>query len=742
MSRLRDTPMPLPALLLLIATGLPLTAFVLLLFLGKRLGAPLAGYVATAFIGASFVCTILAMISWYGAGTYLDRDWGFQRGPINLPIRWLPVGTSGVDQSNPGYLDVGIFIDSFTIAMFSMITLIAALVHLFSIGYMRDDNRYPRFFTYLGLFCFSMLALVLSGTLLQIFIFWELVGLCSYLMIGFWFEKKSATNAAIKAFVTNRIGDVGFLVGMGILVMRLGNLTLVHLWTLLGSAGSGQPIALPDGTVFSVTLLTVTGVALFCGAIGKSAQFPLHVWIPDAMEGPTPVSALIHAATMVVAGVYLMGRIFPILTPDAKLFIAIVGVITLTMSALIAVAQTDIKKVLAYSTISQLGYMMLALGVGSWVGGLFHLITHAFFKALLFLCAGSVIHAAGHEQEMPEFGGLLYKIPVTAITFLIGVLAISGVGYASVGFSGYYSKEMILSQSAAFAALAHQLNRPSAYQLLFTLPALVAFLTPFYMARCWMLTFWGKPRDPRIHSNAREAPIMAGPLIVLAVLAVISGRFMNVQDLLEGSLQENTAYCRQFNPVFAGFSSVWPTASTDQSPIEARDVIPLNAAQFVQVHGRQIVQHFPGPWGFLLGLAFAFLIYFRGLHLANSLTRFPPLSWLRIWLHERMFFDELYFSVFVGFTVGLSTFCAWIDHFLIDGLAAAVAAMIRQLSALIAWTDRIVIDGLFNGVAALAADFGAAVRLSESGRIRFYVTLLISAVAIGVASAMILSLAH
>src|SRR5690606_20468941 len=286
---------------------------------------------------------------------------------------------------------------------------------------------------------------------------------CSYLLIGFWYEKKSASNAAIKAFVVNRVGDFGFLIGFGILFYHLGNVTLPNMWVLLGNAGTGQAITLPGGVVFSAGLLTIMGIGLFFGAIGKSAQFPLHVWLPDAMEGPTPMSALIHAATMVAAGVYLVGRIFPVLTPDAKLFIAIIGATTLTMAALIAIAQTDIKKVLAYSTLSQLGYMILAMGIGSWVGGLFHLITHAFFKALLFLGSGSVIHAAHHEQELPQYGGLIRKIPVTAITFLVGVLAIAGTPL----LSAYFSKDLILAHAAASALLADHGGRSPMYWLLF-----------------------------------------------------------------------------------------------------------------------------------------------------------------------------------------------------------------------------------------------------------------------------------
>src|SRR5687768_8143224 len=467
--------MPTPALLLVIATLLPLLGFVILLFLGKKMGTPLAGWIGTAMIGGSFVCSLLAMIAWY---TVPDGSaWGFEQGPINILYPWIPVG-QGIEQQKPGFLDIGIYVDSLTIAMFAMITLVSTLVFVFSIGYMREDSRYPRFFTYLCLFCFSMLGLVIGGTILQLFIFWELVGLCSYLLIGFWYEKKSASNAAIKAFVTNRVGDFGFLIGFGILFYHLGNVTLPSLWAILGNAGTLNEGSLPiPGGAITAGLLTVMGIGLFFGAVGKSAQFLLHVWLPDAMEGPTPVSALIHAATMVAAGVYLVGRIFPVLSPGAKLFIAIIGVTTLTMAALIAIVQSDIKKVLAYSTLSQLGYMILAMGIGSWVGGLFHLITHAFFKALLFLGSGSVIHAAHHEQELPQYGGLWRKIPVTAITFFIAVLAIAGTGFGPIGFSGYYSKDTIVAQAGAFATYATENGGSKFYWVLFILPTAIAYVT-------------------------------------------------------------------------------------------------------------------------------------------------------------------------------------------------------------------------------------------------------------------------
>ncbi len=538
-------------MLLIVAALLPLASFVTLVFVGKRLGTPLAGVLGTLAIGASFGCSMVAMMLWLAGGSSNGVEWGAGCGPINIPFKWVPVG-AGLNQDHPGYLDLGIYVDSLTVAMFTMVTLVASLVHIFSIGYMREDKRFARFFTYLGLFCFSMLGLVIGGTLLQLFVFWELVGLCSYLLIGFWYEKKSASNAAIKAFVTNRIGDFGFLIGFGILFYHLGNATLPHMWVTLGNAGSGQPIALANGMVFSTTLLTVMGIGLFCGAVGKSAQFPLHVWLPDAMEGPTPVSALIHAATMVAAGVYLVGRIFPILTPGAKLVIATIGCITLTMAALIAIAQSDIKKVLAYSTLSQLGYMILAMGVGSWMGGLFHLITHAFFKALLFLGSGSVIHAAHHEQELPQYGGLLKKIPVTGVTFAVAVLAIAGTPF----FSGYYSKDTILVQAAAFAKVATGHGGSSWYWAFFILPAVIAYVTPFYMMRCWTLTFLGKPRNHHLHEHAHESPTMWWPLVILAGFSIFGG-YIGVQLMLRNTIQETNAYCQKMDAKFAGFNTAW-----------------------------------------------------------------------------------------------------------------------------------------------------------------------------------------
>lgn len=483
-------------------------------------------------------------------------------------------------------IDATYFIDSLTIGMFCMVTLIASCIHFYAIGYMHDEEsdvtdvevklsdghqlvrpgRFYRFFQYLSLFCFSMLGLVLAGSIFQVFVFWELVGICSYFLIGFYVERKSASTAANKAFIVNRVGDFGMLIGLFALWSSLGTFNFSEvdgrpgLFEIVRPAANHHALIVPDGMIkadakeevarvaiahrhapqefaaawkeragelrgeaanggpnYGYWLLVVGGVGIFCGCVGKSAQFPLHTWLPDAMEGPTPVSALVHSATMVAAGVYLVGRFYPVFVPEVLLVIAIVGCITLFMAATIAMTATDIKRVLAYSTISQLGYMMLALGVGGWLAGLMHLITHAFFKSLLFMCSGSVIHAV-HTNDMRQMGGLLRKMPVTAITMLIGCLAIAGVGVPFIiGFSGYYSKDRILEQAYTL-----YLTNGSAWSGVFFIAAAGgAAITAFYMFRMWYMTFVGEPRNADRYDHAHESPpVMFVPLVILSVFAI------------------------------------------------------------------------------------------------------------------------------------------------------------------------------------------------------------------------------
>jgi NADH-quinone oxidoreductase subunit L len=418
---------------LCLGVAAPLLMFAVLAFFGARIGKPAAGWCAVLAVGVSLALAGYVLSGWLNLDDAARADLGRQA----LRWEWVRLAVLGTDVP----VLFGVKLDSLTVAMYFMVTLVSTCIFVFSIGYMAGHSdevdgrsKYHRFFAYLCLFEFSMLGLVISSSLVFLFVFWELVGLCSYLLIGFYFDRKYASDAAIKAFVVNRVGDFGFMIGLMMVFFYLRTTDLDQAATVFrqqftnGTGIFAASIDLCGWQVGGLTLATIMGIGLFCGAIGKSAQFPLHVWLPDAMAGPTPVSALIHAATMVAAGVYLVARVFRLLTPDAQFAIALIGCITLTITALIAIVQTDIKKVLAYSTLSQLGYMIFGLGVGAWVAALFHLITHAFFKAMLFLGSGQVIEGCHHEQDIRKMGGLIRKMPVTGLTFLVGVLAIAGFG--------------------------------------------------------------------------------------------------------------------------------------------------------------------------------------------------------------------------------------------------------------------------------------------------------------------------
>jgi NADH-quinone oxidoreductase subunit L len=409
-------------------------------------------------------------------------------------VAWLQVGGLQVD--------FGLRLDSLSLLMLLIVTGVGGAIHVYSRGYMQDDPGHSRYFACLSLFTFSMLGIVLANNFLMMFIFWELVGVSSYLLIGFWFEKPSAADAGKKAFLTNRIGDCGFLLGILLVWATLGSL---HFATLEASL-KANPAALG-------ALATAAGLLIFCGAVGKSAQFPLHVWLPDAMEGPTPVSALIHAATMVAAGVYMLCRVFFLLDLPGSVALDVIawtGGLTALLAALIAIQQDDIKRILAYSTLSQLGYMVMAVGVAAPTSAMYHLTTHAFFKALLFLGAGSAIHALHHEQNIWKMGGLLWRMPVTGVTFLLATLALCGVP----PFSGFFSKDEII---AATLSGTHQ------HPALFGIGIAVAALTTFYMFRLVIVAFLGMPRT-EVAGRAKESPlVMTVPLLVLAVPSVVAG---------------------------------------------------------------------------------------------------------------------------------------------------------------------------------------------------------------------------
>lgn len=465
----------------------PLIGFLINGFLYKKNSANLAGAIATAASTISFVCALMLFSQLLGAeheSRHLLTKW----------FDWIYVGNLKIN--------FAFAVDQISSLMILVITGVGSLIHLFSVGYMHHDKGAAKYFAYLNLFLFNMLLLVLGDNLLVMFVGWEGVGLCSYLLIGFWFTDKDKAAAGMKAFITNRIGDAAFILGMFMLLMSFGTLTFSEINSLVPAS--------PELSWLSP--LTLGTLFLFIGATGKSAQIPLYVWLPDAMAGPTPVSALIHAATMVTAGVYMIVRLNPLFlaTPNTLHVIAIIGAMTAIMAASIGLTQWDIKKVLAYSTVSQLGYMFLACGVGAFGAAMFHLMTHAFFKALMFLGSGSVIHAMHEEQDIRKMGGLKKYMPITHITFLMGWLAILGIP----PFAGFFSKDEILWMSY---------HSPFGHTLLWVAGVFGATMTAFYMTRLMALTFWGQSRVSKdVHPH--ESPwIMAAPLVVLGILSVIGG---------------------------------------------------------------------------------------------------------------------------------------------------------------------------------------------------------------------------
>lgn len=491
--------MSLPVHLLWLVPALPLAAAGLAA-LTPRSGRRLAAGAAIAAMALAFLVSCGALVT-----------------ALSDPARHFVHNFTWFDLGD-GVVKLGWLLDPLTAFMCVMVTFVALLIFIFSTGYMHEDANFARFFCFLSLFAAAMLGLLVANSLLLLFICWELVGLASYLLIGFWFHKPEAAAAAKKAFITTRIGDLGFL--LGLLWLNDATGTLLFFDGGHGVLESGALTALAaQTTIGGLAVSSAIGLLLFCGAIGKSGQFPLHVWLPDAMEGPTPVSALIHAATMVAAGVFLIARIYPLMAADQALpqvplhaltVVAAIGAITALMGAVIAVAQNDIKRILAFSTVSQLGYMMLALGVGSWVAAIFHLLTHAFFKALLFLGAGSVIHAAHHEQDIRRLGGLASPLRITFATFAIGMMALAGVPFL---FSGFWSKEAILHAAHAWPV--------SPWPMIAGLIAVV--LTAFYMTRLVAEAFFGHPRSDEAAHAHENPPAMTIPLILLAAVAILVG---------------------------------------------------------------------------------------------------------------------------------------------------------------------------------------------------------------------------
>ncbi len=522
-------------------------------------------------------------------------------------------------------IDFKLMVDPLTAVMLLVVTGVGFLIHIYSIGYMHGDKGYSRYFSYLNLFMFSMLLLVLSSNIVLMFVGWEGVGLCSYLLIGFWYEKDSAANAGKKAFITNRIGDYGFLLGLFLLASAFASKGILTLdFTTMAAHIS----------LISPQVLTIVGILLFVGATGKSAQLPLYIWLPDAMEGPTPVSALIHAATMVTAGVYMIARMnfLYVLAPTALEVVAIVGGLTALYAATIGLVQNDIKRVLAYSTISQLGYMFVGVGVGAFSAGIFHLMTHAFFKALLFLGAGSVIHALSGEQDMRKMGGLKNKIPITYAVFLAAALAISGIP----GLSGFFSKDSILA--AAYA---------SGHKVIWLLGFITALLTAFYIFRLIYMTFFGESRvEKHAAEHIHESPkVMTIPLIILAVLSVIGG-YVGVPQLL-GNLvgwHNSDIFVNFLAPVFHTMPEREISVSTESWLMIGSIIMAI------------------------LGVFFAWYVYLKSKMqpAKNAAESLPGLYRL---LLNKYYVDEIYNAVIIKPLMWLSEFFLWkiFDVGIVDG---------------------------------------------------------------------------
>jgi NADH-quinone oxidoreductase subunit L len=658
----------------------PLAGFAINGLFGKRLPKPAVNVVACGSVFVSFVLSAGAVVQLIG----LEEG---ARSFVRPVFEWINAGPA---QTSAGELtrfliDWSFLLDPLSAVMILVVTGVGFLIHVYSIGYMAHEEGYYRFFAYLNLFMFSMLMLVLGSNYLLLFVGWEGVGLCSYLLIGFYITKRSAGDAAKKAFVVNRVGDWGFSIGIMLIFFTFGTLDFMGVREAV-FAGVEEGVFHVSDTIF-----IAIGLALFVGATGKSAQIPLYVWLPDAMEGPTPVSALIHAATMVTAGVYMIARSNFIyqLAPEAMLVISVVGGLTAFMAASIALVQNDIKRVLAYSTVSQLGYMVLALGVGAFSVGIFHLMTHAFFKALLFLCSGSVILAVHHEQDMRKMGQLRRKIPVTFATMAIGTVAIAGIP----PFAGFFSKDEILWRTFLKS------EDGSGWLLLYGLGVLVAGMTAFYMFRMLFLTFYGEDNvDP--HTHVHESPrSMTVPLALLALGSVVAGWLG-----LPAWLSETNAFEHFLDPVFEPLPLGLEAAAEHSHTLEI---------------GLAALSVFVAAMGILL----AYSMYYR--------KTAKPAAWAArfrgaySFLVDKYRIDELYDMVFVNRAKGAGVGLWKFDASVVDGGVNGSAWLTVKSALGSGWGDRWIVDGLVRFTGAFVRTFSWPVRLIQTGYVQNYAMLML-----------------
>src|SRR5271155_4560201 len=677
---------------------LPAFGAAIMFFFGRRLRQATVSAVCVGAVAIAFLFSCFAVVEYthfaHGTGRPFEK----------IVYTWLGSGDGHLtfvkkDGATAAFnVDAGFLLDPLSCIWLLFVTGVGMLIHIYSTGYMAHEDGYYRFFGYMNLFMFSMLTLILANNYMMLFVGWEGVGLCSYLLIGFYFHRHSASTAANKAFIVNRIGDAGFILGALTLAWYLGSFRFTDINALArsGSFVIGDPV------------LTAAALLLFIGACGKSAQLPLYVWLPDAMEGPTPVSALIHAATMVTAGVYLVARsnaVF-VLAPTAMLVVAIIGALTAVFAASIALVQNDIKRVLAYSTVSQLGYMFLALGVGAFAAGVFHVFTHAFFKALLFLGAGSVIHAMSGQQEMRNMGDLGHRIPVTHRTMFVATLAIAGI----FPFAGFFSKDAILWETWS--------REGGAYRFLWYVGYATALMTAFYMFRLMYLTFHGRPRmNHDVEHHIHESPVsMTAPLVALALCAIVAG-WLGWPHSLGGSDRFTTF----LEPVFAG---------------EAR-VLQEEGRTSQLVAGAEEQKNTSTEW-LLMALSLAAAGIGWGMawrsyrHADKGYTEpiaaiAPPVY--NTLLHK-YYVDEGYDYVFTGRrklgnvrlgVLGLGEASSWFDTHIVDGAVNAAGWITRLTATISSWWDKWIIDGIgVNGPAILARMLSYPARLFEWGLVQWY----------------------
>ena len=654
----------LTALLTLIA---PLAAFVYQALVGKR---DQSGLVSLTAIILSFIA---GGLTWFSI---------WNNPAVSIQVNWFTIGETS--------FKVGILLNNLSTLMLFLVPTVALPVHIYSRAYMHGDTGIHRYWMYLSLFCFAMLGLVIMDSLLLMYVFWELVGFASYLLIGFWFTRETAVQANKKAFLVNRIGDLGFLIGLAILFTQFKTLNLIDLFGdngLIYQSTIAQGLWISPVNSLPQIWLTIAGLAFFLAAMAKSAQFPLHVWLPDAMEGPTSVSSLIHAATMVAAGVFLLATVFPLFNESALLFIAIIGTITAALAAYFALGQYDIKRILAFSTISQLGFMMVGIGIGTWDAALFHLTTHAFFKCLLFLSAGAVIHEMAHlkehshldfdPQDLRNMGGLRQYMPKTFVLMSIASLALAGFPLTS----GYLSKDSIVISSFEWA-----ISKGNLYLIIPISLILVSILTAFYIGRLLFKAFFGEFRLlKQLQGKLHDHPLHEAPKTMLIPMFVL-GLFCLFPLF-------------SFNPF--SYHDSW-----------LMDGLLLDEYTFAPSHSAHLII----PAILFLGSAIGWIIGWKW-YVQNKYPLNPDSQALKAAFNQG-YINEFYQAVFVNGTLKLAQFCYWFDRHIVDAFVSLIQFIVLSLSQLSVWIDKYIVDGFVNTVATVAYWTGNQVRLVQNGKLQ------------------------